>query len=42
MFIGKSHFSIGDPSFNKSHSRAPAQTEDCVVHFPVWVIMAYF
>lgn len=39
MFIGKSHFSIGDPSV-KSHSCAPAHAKDYVVYFSVWLIMA--
>lgn len=41
MFIGKSYFSISDPSI-KSHTCTPAQAKDCVVDFPVWVITAYF
>lgn len=40
MFIGKSYFSIGDPSI-KSHSCAPAQAKDYVVNVPVLVIMAH-
>lgn len=41
VFIGRSYFSIGNPSI-KSHACAQVQAKDCIVSVPVWVIMVHF